>query len=195
MAYLTEEAAESYFRLCLDSFTFRLIGEEILLSRMEALLTMSEPDKDWSTTIGRIFGDLDPDCWFMEQESSPNNSEYAGSSTVEASHDENMRGGENPSLTHLVVPITHLDRWEFHLGDDDFFPSIPHGHSRRDDRVKLDPYLGYIYNKSKQSGRLSRKLTIEIWNYDRFREFSYYMDRFPHYRWRVKRPLLLPRRR
>ena len=90
--------------------------------------------------------------------------------------------------------------WVFHQYDADFHPSIPHGHFKGKSQPKLDSYLGWIYQGSKQIKRLSRDLIIELWNDDEFRIFAYaaidwYMRELPSYNWRVTSPLILPKRR
>ena len=38
-----------------------------------------------------------------------------------------------------------LKKWEFHKGDADPNPSVPHGHKINDSNIKLDVYLGFIF--------------------------------------------------
>jgi hypothetical protein len=88
----------------------------------------------------------------------------------------------------------------FHRYDDDFFPSVPHGH-RKDARRKLDAYLGWVYSGSAQQSREPRWKIVALWNEAAFRDLArasihYFVERHPAYvGWRVRNPLRLPRRR
>lgn len=112
-------------------------------------------------------------------------------------------------VMHFITPNAgKFTRWLFRVGDPDFFPSIPHGHSISNSKVKLDCYLGYFYNtyiadvKKRLIGRESRQYTIDLWNNDSFRTLAitsidWYLDRFPSYHWRVaaSRIKILPKKR
>lgn len=104
---------------------------------------------------------------------------------------------DDHSLAFKVV-AGPLANWEFHQADDDFFPSIPHGHEYGNRQLKLDVYLGWIYFKDKQLRRIERTLIVRLWNDRSFRDFArtaieYYLDHFPRYSgWRVADPRLLP---
>lgn len=110
-------------------------------------------------------------------------------------------GKEDLSLFFRVETLSGLSNWEFHQYDDDFFPSIPHGHWNGKSQPKLDPYLGWVYKGSKQLRRESKKSIIYLWNDARFREFArnaigYYLAHHSNYNgWRVPNPMRLPRRR
>ena len=106
---------------------------------------------------------------------------------------------EPPYFLFLPASITGLSAWEFHQYDDDYHPSIPHGHWQGHPKPKLDPYQGWVYSGSAQVRREPRYKIITLWNDARFRDFArtaiqYYMDHHPHYTgWRVSNPLRLPR--
>lgn len=107
---------------------------------------------------------------------------------------------EPPVLHFVVAGKTGLHEWEFHQSDADFFPSIPHGHSRHDRRRKLDVYRGWTYREDRQGGREPRWKIVGLWNDEKFRTFAstaihYYLVAYPKYRWPVLHPLRLPRRR
>lgn len=109
---------------------------------------------------------------------------------------------EEEKIIHFYPIGTGADMWEFHPFDNDFFPSIPHGHLNGSPFPKLDPYLGFVYDSHhKQVDCIKRKTIITLWNNDDFREFarkaiSYYLNEHKHYKgWRVQNPLKLPRRR
>ncbi|WP_189071138.1 hypothetical protein [Deinococcus radiotolerans] len=96
---------------------------------------------------------------------------------------ESLREGEFAPRSGGSTPIPRLEltvrtpgmsikKWKFHKGDDDPNPSIPHGHSDSDDRIKLDAYQGYVYKKSEQLGRVSRNSIVVLWNDKEFRKFA-----------------------
>ena len=110
-------------------------------------------------------------------------------------------GPYQPPVLHFAAAgKTGLHEWEFHQSDADFFPSIPHGHSRHDRRRKLDVYRGWIYREDRQDGREPRWKVIALWNDKKFRRFAtlainYYLGTYPKHRWPVQHPLKLPRPR
>lgn len=65
-----------------------------------------------------------------------------------------------------------LKEWEFHKGDADPYPSIPHGHKICDSSIKLDVYLGCVYKKNRSDEIISRENIIQLWNDDKFRKFA-----------------------
>lgn len=75
--------------------------------------------------------------------------------------------------------------WEFHKGDDDFNPSVPHGHSL-DGKYKLELWSGIIYEvlTGKSYGVARSKDMQRLFTYDGFQEFvekcrSEYAERHP----------------
>lgn len=107
---------------------------------------------------------------------------------------------EPPILAFVAAGSTGLHQWEFHQADQDFFPSIPHGHRRSDQRKKVHVYRGWMYQEDKQIGREPRWKIVALWNDEKFRSFAsaaiqYYLVTFPRYVWPVLDPRRLPRRR
>ncbi|MFD1158908.1 hypothetical protein [Roseovarius aestuarii] len=200
---LSREAAQDYFSLTLLSFNYGIIGESILLERLAVLSSIGKQTDGATVFANEILQDNDRpqghNDWsedWQERERSEINDNNGERITEGRSDDD-----PGDPFLHLVIAVGG-NRWEFHPFDDDWFPSVPHGHKlpgRSTD--KLDPYLGWIYDKSKQSGRLKRKAIIALWNDDQFREtanraIDYYLYKHPHYRgWRVPNPRRLPRRR
>ncbi|MFD2613180.1 hypothetical protein [Paenibacillus gansuensis] len=96
-------------------------------------------------------------------------------------------------------------KWVFHQADRDYFPSIPHGHSDKDNRIKLDPYLRDIIDTGNNNTYLKKEdknYIIGLWNDESFRDFAriaiqFYKKEYPDYKWRVdeKRILILPKKR
>jgi hypothetical protein len=107
----------------------------------------------------------------------------------------------HPMLQFTPGALTGLTQWVFHQSDPDYFPSVPHGHYQGKKQPKLDAYLGWIYDGSRQTGREPRAKIIALWNDQKFRDFArtainFYIASFPSYRgWRVPDPRVLPRRR
>lgn len=123
-----------------------------------------------------------------------------GASESQISISDRYTSFEPPALTFIAAGSTGLHQWQFRQSDPDFFPSIPHGHSRSDRRRKLDAYRGWTYQEDRQFGREPRWKIIALWNDDKFRSFAaaaiqYYLVAFPRYVWPVQYPLKLPRRR
>ena len=129
-----------------------------------------------------------------------------GDSSEETSIVESCHGGEVASASGYNTPIPVLElivstptmeikKWQFHKGDDDPNPSIPHGHDCGDAKVKLDAYQGYIYRRTAQIGRVSRNAIVMLWNNKEFRIFAReaieaYVQRNGHHHFRdYLRPL------
>lgn len=108
---------------------------------------------------------------------------------------------EDENIIHFYPIGTGAEKWEFHPFDDDYFPSIPHGHYLGKKYPKLDPYLGFIYDKNHTQSKMDKKIICALWNNDDFRDMvrksiSYYLNFHPHYKgWRVSNPLRLPQKR
>ena len=192
MRHLTRKASKAYFDLSRFSYIFDLVGWMHFLDRMSVLKDITRP-KDpihvRATRILEIEEWLQNDQWLDE----PNEINTEESIRVIV-----QRKGE---AFLFLVGIPGLQNWYFHQYDDDFFPSIPHGHWKGKKRQKLDSYLGWVYDGSKQTRREQRSLIIRLWNDEGFREFSatavdYYMSHHPHYTgWRVSNPKRRPRKR
>ncbi len=123
---------------------------------------------------------------------------------VKESNDNNNSPSEEPFLALFTARVGALGSvWKFTLGDPDNYPSIPHGHLKTNLKIKLDSYLGYTYdtsNGNKKLKREDRNYIKALWNDQDFRDFAikqinWYIFNNPHFRWRVKSPRILPRRR
>lgn len=69
------------------------------------------------------------------------------------------------------LPIKNM-YWEFHKNDDDYWPSVPHGHSL-DGNYKLEIWSGNIYNihTGKLEYKAKKKEMQKLQQYDNFQEF------------------------
>jgi hypothetical protein len=196
--FLSREAAQEYLLLTLRSYEYDIIDVSIFLERLAALSSFGDHAHGATVFANEILQDHD---W--PKDDNDWSDDRPGQEISEVSDNNGGRSddeSDDPSI-HLIIAVGGND-WKFHPFDDDWFPSVPHGHKwpgRPTD--KLDPYLGWVYDKSKQSSRLKRKAIISLWNDERFREtasrsIDYYLYKHRHYRgWRVPNPRRLPRRR
>lgn len=87
------------------------------------------------------------------------------------------------------VPRTKFGKvtWVFNSQDDDYWPSIPHGHSiDYKEPLKMDTFTGDIYNKNTKQkvGRVKEKELRMLLRDRKFRDMEqkanlYYEDKFP----------------
>lgn len=201
--FLARESAQDFFLLTLRSYEYYIINESIFLERLKVLSFIGDPANEAIAFANEILKDCDwkrgDDDWSDDQpkEESSELVDNTGERSVEGQSDEDP----GDLIFHFIIAIDGND-WKFNPFDDDWFPSVPHGHKHPGRPTdKLDPYLGWLYDKSKQLGRLKRKDIISLWNDERFRKIAsraidYYLNEHRHYRgWRVPNPRLLPRRR
>jgi hypothetical protein len=206
MKYLTRDAARLFLNSSRNAYLLDLISWSQLMDRLVALRGMCSTSNTSGMKAGRILQ--------IEEWENGDEWEYEGDALSNRHSDE-----ENPTafgsgldffpdedddttfLCFFAGSETGLSNWEFHPYDNDFFPSIPHGHWNGKKQPKLDPYQGWVYQGSKQQRREPKKNIITLWNDREFREFAqaaidYYLEHHPHYNgWRVTNPRHLPRRR
>jgi len=124
--------------------------------------------------------------------------------TKEAFLEDTLSNNTNPIISFLTTQAGILkSKWKFTIGDPDNFPSIPHGHSEKNTKIKLDCYLGYTFdtqNGNKHLKRESKEYIIKLWNDIKFRDFAinhidWFIDSSPSHIWRVPHKRRLPRRR
>lgn len=108
---------------------------------------------------------------------------------------------ESNKFSLLTDSKGKISQWEFHKGDADPNPSVPHGHSvkvKKYKNYKLNPYTGFIYNKKKIVLEEDNAFLIDLWNDDNFRQFvsealNHFKTSNPKYR--LKQPTKLPEKR
>lgn len=205
MPTLSRDAAYDYLQLTLEAHAFGFIPATHLYQRLAALVSMAATGDAAAGIAMYLLQQFDADTsleWDDGEAQGPDN-------PLEGQRDRDgagagARSGEKPQepdVVHFVPAAPRLADWVFHLGDDDYFPSVPHGHFKGGKYPKLDAYLGWKYKRDEQQGRLPRRDIIDLWNDDSFRDHAalqidYYLDTHRHYRgWRVRNPRLLPRRR
>lgn len=201
MKRLTRRAAKTYLEVTRMSFLYGLIGWAQLLDRLKVLVSITLPGDPCHKQAARVlvFEKIgEGDTWAGDDIELPT----GGTSVLKAQELDDDDEDDGPLVIYFFPgPQTGLSEWEFHQYDDDYFPSVPHGHFKGADQPKLDPYLGWIYRRSQQVDRVHRKKIVALWNDDKFRLLAssairYYLEHHPHYSgWRVTDPLALPRRR
>jgi hypothetical protein len=201
MNYLTLEAACWYFELTAEAFNRGLVSLTPSLERLRALQLMCSHDDHLRIDVTHIIEAYEfagDDEWHGHHE---NSGDQAAGVSVEnresvVKFERDQFGNESCQL--YPDASTGLSQWEFHQTDRDFFPSVPHGH-HKSKPLKLDAYLGWYYQQSKQIGREARWKIIALWNDTKFRSFAlasieFYRREYPLHRWRVPNPWRLPRR-
>lgn len=201
MVYLKREAAELYFELSRVFFYAERLSWAHYLDRMLALTSMCDISDPIYIKAKRL---LLVEEWGDETVWVSNDDEFGEDSLEQdESNKEETKWGliqDYDGYLQFTVRKKGLKDWIFHQCDADFHPSIPHGHFKGKNQPKLDAYLGWIYEGSRQRARLDRCLIVDLWNDEEFRVFAtiaidWYMTNFPNYNWRVNNPLNLPKRR
>jgi len=203
--YLADDAADDLLIILRWSLLFGIIGPDTFIARIAALRDMCRPASNiyrYCTTI------LIAEEWKHEdsefKEDSADSDGHASVLVGELPFELKEPLGKDVQdefVIYFIPSISpNLNSWEFHKGDLDPYPSIPHGHGISDSRRKLDPYLGNVYRKSHPHGRVSRRDIIALWNNLPFRQFAFeaiqhFSQANPKWNWRVENPLRLPKRR
>ena len=197
--HLTNEAAFDYLELSQASYYFGLIPETHWFDRLAALRLMCAPDDPTRSFADHFLR-------MKEQEAShewpeEDRERESGSGRAEPQESRIEPQDDFPWLVQFIpAGATGLTQWVFNQYDHDYHPSVPHGHYQGHPWPKLDAYLGWTYNKTRQGKREPRKKIVALWNDNKFRDFardaiSWYMGAYPQFRWRVSHPLQLPKKR
>lgn len=205
MKYLSPRAAADLLYIIRLSLFADLASWTETMDRLLALHTMCPPKNSTRTVVERI---LSLNEW--PQEENWEEGEIASESDVQGhgtprstwEHGDDIDIDDEPGFLYFYPGSqTGLAKWEFRPFDADPYPSVPHGHWEARDRPKLDPYLGWVYDRTKQVRREPKKKIIALWNDRTFRRFAletirFHLEHFPYHKdWRVENPLRLPRRR
>ena len=192
--YLTYKSARLFLKLSKICYLTDSLSQSQFMERLALLKIMCSPKNPSGIYAERVllFEKFElNDKWFDDAKKR---------SFIEVGG-EFKSNGEPPLLHFCPTPNIGMPHWTFHKCDDDFFPSIPHGHLQGKSQPKLDSYNGRVYQKENEIRQESRDKIIRLWNDEKFREFAtqsiqYYLDKHPTYKgWRVEKPLRLPRRR
>ena len=166
MIYLVREASELYFDLSRFYFHAEKLSWTHYLDRMLALKNMCEPDDPFYEQAKRL---LLVEEWNSEEGWSLENDERDDDSAP-SDVNKSREAEAQPSLRRdkkgyfqFLSRKKGLNDWVFHQYDRDFHPSIPHGHFKSKSQPKLDSYLGWVYQGSKQIKRLKRDLIVDLW--------------------------------
>ncbi len=213
MKYISKTGAELHLRLTKESYINGLISWSQLLQRFYALHSLCAPRsyaRKYTGNILRLEEFESEDNWSYEGEDQlefpdrANQPSMFQRSSDSASSVEDVDEDEDEDEDHnfiLFYPAggTGLSDWEFHLYDNDFFPSVPHGHHLGKAQPKLDPYQGWTYRYSEQLEKVPKKKVIALWNDAAFRSaasraIDYFLEHHPAYLgWRVRNPRRLPK--
>jgi hypothetical protein len=142
-----------FVQLSVIAFHAGLIGEEVLLERLDFMFGGEDVEGSWSDeNLDRL-------------ESEPAERERCMRSDGLASP---------PTLQFNLPKGEPLADWLFSSSDTDPEPCVPHGHWRSHlSQTKLDPYLGWIYHGSKQTEqRLGWADVNKLWRNPTFRTFA-----------------------
>lgn len=135
-----------------------------------------------------------------EEDSVINENNNTNGSVIAIIHDSNDTLDKNDENW---IEFLCLGVWVFTKSDLDSYPSIPHGHSRSQNKKwpKLNPYTGRVFVSKYQEDekqRLSKIQMRNIWSDEKFKSFCremivWYQEKFPYYEFPVRRPLRMPR--
>lgn len=201
--FISPNAARDFLRLSLLSYGSAIIGERALIQRLRKLVEFGSKEDESIAAANGIMDYLD---WRFNSNSlfdSLRDAEPIGSMLEESEtlDSPSFRDRTDDFALHLIMNLGP-DRWDFHPFDNDWFPSIPHGHKKGSkSTVKLDPYLGLTYDGSKLCSKISKNHVVQLWNSEPFREMAlraieFYLENHPGYKgWRVTNPRRLPRRK
>lgn len=202
--YLTREASSVFLSTSKLALVTQVVSWTHFYERLEALRSMSshnDPSHKFAARILKL-EDLNLDLnWDLGEETLVTSDESENKNFSISSKGFKPAVDEDDQIYFCATFIPGLTAWQFNKHDDDFFPSVPHGHWHGAKHPKLDAYLGWKYQGSTQIGREPRKKIIALWNNKKFREFAvaaigYFSTHNKLFGgWRVSRPLRLPRRR
>lgn len=205
MKYLSYQAAADLLKIIRISQFAGLASWTETMDRLLALHAMcsrKNPIRTVSEGILSLNGWPREDDW-EEGEISDTSNEQGRGGLHQGSRDNNHDDDDDePEFLYFYPgPLTGMANWQFRPLDADPYPSVPHGHWEGRERPKLDPYQGWVYDRTRQIRREAKKKIIALWNDRAFRAFAlqtirFHLEHFPyHGDWRVENPLRLPRSR
>ncbi|WP_157691549.1 hypothetical protein [Noviherbaspirillum autotrophicum] len=203
MEFLSPVAARTYLKLCRISYSEGIIGRYEFLSRMRSLCALASSEEEPFQYARNVleYSGWDKDAEWINK-----------FGTIESSTDEqrtNDRGNalsgegkwddedEEPSYSFMTNASMGFSRkWDFHKGDADPDPSVPHGHHAKHNKRKLHAYRGYVYFQGEPDGREPREAMIRLWNNPDFRDFAceaimHFVSERPDWVW-DRDPLIIP---
>ncbi|MCP3669455.1 MAG: hypothetical protein GY814_03260 [Gammaproteobacteria bacterium] len=169
-----------YIKLLSDiSFMTGLIGYPEYIERCEVA--------DWLEDSGNHISD--PRISNEDNEESHSEDDYRDDSheiEERPSKSSNPGNDDSPWLELLM-----MNQWMFTIGDEDCYPSVPHGHFQKKTRKwpKLNPYTGRVFtdvHKENAGMRLKKRDMRELWSDPDFighcrKQVLWYSDFAPSY--------------
>jgi hypothetical protein len=206
MEYLSLHAANALLAAIRTSHFYALTGPTETFERLVALRFLCSPN---STVTKQIDVTLELQHWeaidpWAEERQEPPTPEHGAKTLIRPFPSKLLpppEDDEEPYYYLIPGAATGLSDWQFRPYDNDPYPSVPHGHWKGQSVPKLDPYQGWIYERTKQLRREVRWKLVRLWNDKTFRSFAQVAIR--HHlsahatttAWRVPNPLKLPRKR
>jgi hypothetical protein len=185
MTYFIRKASKDYYLLSRKAYIAGLIGWAHLLDRawLARELTRDRDPVHIQTSGLLMSAETAYSPFHIDAET-----DDLRESKLEISIEEDCVDGkaDEENQLHLIAKVNGLRAWHFNQYDPDFFPSVPHGHWNEKETRKLDAYLGWQYEGTRQVGLEKRSVIIDLWNTDEFRLFArtaidYYLDHHPSY--------------
>lgn len=203
MAYMSEDGFSAYYSITLLSHSEGLISDGEFLQRISWLRQVSNPENQVLNRVLQEYPEFD-------RQEEPNDEPrhdleiYSGKSAF-LKKVAGRKTADTPKYIYFLTAVAGIlgAQWRFNPYDDDFFPSVPHGHLKSKHAIKLDLYLGFTYDTSQNNKALkreSRNYIVRLWNDEKFRTIArtaveYYVVHHPNFSWRVPHPLRLPKKR
>lgn len=201
--YLSEDSAWLYFHSCRLGLAQGWLSLRQFVFHLLCLKQLADPDSDLHEICSSVLKQHPSRDTGAPEESWHD----SGRNTGENSKVSEDRGGfkrqdDDGGMIHLIPSwVPGMKQWKFNKYDPDPFPSVPHGHHTSIATKKLNPYTGFIFQRTRQTTeRESRDSIVQLWNDSKFRAFvlesiTWYIDQFPRINWPVSNPRRLPRKR
>jgi hypothetical protein len=200
MTYFTRKASKDYCLLSRKAYIAGLIGWAHVLDSawLARELTRDRDPVHIQTSRLLMAAETAYTSSLMDAET-----DDSRESKLEITIEEDCVDGEvdEDNQLLLIAKINSLRAWHLNHYDPDFFPSVPHGHWNEKETRRLDAYLGWQYEGTRQVGLEKRSVITDLLNNDEFRLFArtaidYYLEHHPSYKgWRVLNPMKLPVKR
>jgi hypothetical protein len=218
---LSNDAATDYLRACELSLKFKLIGFKEFMQRLLYLDGIIDPNSFQARRLKKRINGYQSkyplnitELEEIEREI-PNELQHDSieKDSIEQVEEDDESLSKERNLTDKNQSKDRFDyisktkgiysNWEFHKGDRDPNPSIPHGHSigvRKYHKYKLDPYRGRIYDKNgNYNTKENPQFIKDLWNDDKFRKtaleaIEHFIHNNPKYKIRVANPRKLPKK-
>lgn len=158
MNHLSPLARKRFLILCEISWRYGLIGINEYCERMKALRWLSSDQEE----PGSPEEEEDSEYTEKQQEEFLEDTEKNHFNPLGSNTDKDTRYGDPELLQYTTKNLNK--RWVFTIGDQDPYPSIPHGHFEYKTRKwpKLNPYTGEIFSKKNKLDSLLKKKEYRV---------------------------------